>query len=56
MIHGDREIASGPISVRAIHSDARGSVILKLLKSFGNGSFVRLDEPFVTPRNRHDRN
>ena len=56
MIHGDREIASGPVSVRAIHSDTRGSVILKLLKSFGNSPFVRLDEPLVAARNRHDRN
>src|SRR6185437_372522 len=45
MIHGDREIARGPISIRAIHSDTRGSMIFKLLKSFGNSPFVRLDEP-----------
>ena len=55
MVHGHREVAVRP-SLRAIHSDTRGSMIFKLLKRFGNGSLVRLNQPTVAAHNGHNRN
>src|SRR5437667_3967488 len=56
MIDGEDEVSGHPVVIRpALPNTSRG-VGLELLKSFGNGPFVRIYEAFVTSQDGHDGN
>jgi hypothetical protein len=54
MVDRDCQVACDSIRVRAIHSDTRRSVLLKLLKRYANCSLVRLNQPRIAANNRHN--